>query len=50
MNRFPKQRIYCFRCEKLEMLTAAFAMQENSVESGSAGGLAVDRVMPGFYS
>jgi len=36
--------------ENLQMLNAAVAMQENSVDSGSAGGFAVDRVKAGFYS
>jgi hypothetical protein len=36
--------------QTLGMLEVAFAMQENSVDSGSACGVPVDRVKTGFYS
>jgi hypothetical protein len=36
--------------ESLQMLNAALALQENSMDSGSAGGFSVDRVKAGFYS
>jgi len=48
MNRFPGEEVLHGR-EDLKMLTAAFAMQENFADSGSTGGVAVDRVKAGFY-
>jgi hypothetical protein len=50
MNRFPGTENLLHGCENLQMLAAACAMQENSVDSGSAGSVAVDRVKAGFYS
>jgi hypothetical protein len=50
MNRFRGTQILLHGSENLQMLAAAFAMQENLADNGSAGGVSVDRVKAGFYS